>query len=175
MRIKPLKQYLYHKTKEALIDEITDLFSKFKIVQDYYQRKLGTSENGEILEKYKALVTREFFPARGYGKARLSIAKNAVTDFRKISQSKTEWIEIMLHYVEMGVRFTNAYGDIDESFYTSMEGMYEQVLKFILQAGIKQEFQQRCRRIVTDTDGIGWGFHDALADMYQETFEQNQG
>ncbi len=175
MGIKPLKQYLQQKTKEKLIEEIVDLFSKFKIVQDYYQSKSGTNENGEMLEKYKSLVTHEFFPARGHGKARLSIAKKAVTDFKKISPSKTALIDLMLHYVEMGVRFTNEYGDIDEPFYNSMEGMYDKVLKLLLQEGIKQEFQQRCRRIVTDTDGIGWGFHDVLADMYQETFEQNRG
>jgi hypothetical protein len=37
----------------------------------------------------------------------------------------------MLFYVEMGVRYTNQYGDINESFYTSMESMYENATKHI--------------------------------------------
>ncbi len=173
MSIKALKHYLHQKPKEELIDEIADLFYKFKIVRDFYHGKSGTNENGKMLEKYKFLITNEFFPARGHGKANLSIAKKAVSDFRKISPSKTAWIDLMLHYVEIGVRFTKEYGDMDAPFYDSMEGMYDKVLKLLLQEGAQQEFKQRCRRIVADTEDISWGFHDALADMYQATFEQN--
>lgn len=34
----------------------------------------------------------------------------------------------MLYYVEKGVEFTNNYGDIDQSFYSSIESMYERVI-----------------------------------------------
>ena len=27
-------------------------------------------------------------------------------------------------------------------------------------------FKQRCLKIVTDTDGIGWGFHDEVSEYY---------
>jgi hypothetical protein len=172
MSIKTLKQYLHQREKEELIDEIVHLSSKFKIVKDYYQEKTGADGNGKILEKYKSLVTHEFFPTRGHGKARLSIAKKAVADFKKISHSKTELINLMLHYVDMGVRFTNEYGDIDEGFYNSMEGMYDKALKLIIEEKMEQEFQPRCHMIVTNTNGMGWGFHDALAAMFHDAFEQ---
>ncbi|HEX7636087.1 MAG TPA: DUF6155 family protein [Noviherbaspirillum sp.] len=105
--IKTLKQYLIQRTKEELIDEIADLFSRFDMVKDYYQEKSGVEDGGKILEKYKSQITHEFFPARGFGKARLSVARKAVIDFRKVSKSKTELADLMLRYVEMGVRFTN--------------------------------------------------------------------
>ncbi|MEK5038059.1 hypothetical protein [Sporosarcina sp. FSL K6-3457] len=31
-----------------------------------------------------------------------------------------------------------------------------------------QIFKERLREIVTDTDGIGWGFHDQLAYLFNE-------
>ena len=51
----------------------------------------------------------------------------------------------MLYYVEMGVQFTNAYGDIDEAFYNSMESMYERAVKYIAQHGMCGHFEERCR------------------------------
>ena len=76
----------------------------------------------------------------------------------------------MLFYVEQGVKFTNAYGDIDEPFYNSMESMYAKALELITKYDLKDVFYPRCRRIVDDTSGIGWGFHDTLGDLYDYAF-----
>jgi len=32
------------------------------------------------------------------------------------------------------------------------------------------EFRDRCKRIVADTSGIGWGFHDMLSEIYDAYF-----
>ena len=77
----------------------------------------------------------------------------------------------MLFYVEMGVQYTNQYGDINESFYSSMESMYDRATKQIAENNLQDQFQERCLRIVSDTSGIGWGFHDTLRDIYDEVFE----
>ena len=77
----------------------------------------------------------------------------------------------MLFYVEMGVAFTNQYGDINEPFYASMEVVYDDALKFILLHGLREQYNKRCRKIVSDTNSIGWGFHDGLSDMYHDVFD----
>jgi hypothetical protein len=33
------------------------------------------------------------------------------------------------------------------------------------------QYRSRCRKIVSDTSGIGWGFHDNLSIMFEDTFE----
>jgi Family of unknown function (DUF6155) len=76
----------------------------------------------------------------------------------------------MLFYVEQGVKFTNAYGDIDESFYNSMESMYEKAVEWIIKYEIQDVFKERCMRIVKDTSSVGWGFYDALSDIYSGAF-----
>jgi hypothetical protein len=171
MKLKDLKQYLGTSSREQLIAEIAEMFSKIDAVRDYYQSKLNLGYSAEVSEKYKSIIKHEFFPARGFGRARLSVARKAVSDYKKVSASKFGAADIMLYYVEMGVQFTNTYGDIDEAFYNSMESMYERAVKYIVQHGMQRQFEERCRRIVTDTSDIGWGFHDGLSCIYEEHFK----
>ena len=101
---------------------------------------------------------------------RLSVARKAITDYKKVATSLEGVIELMLFYVETGVAFTNAYGDIDEPFYNSMESMYARTLELIAKHNLQDRFAARCRKIVDDTAPIGWGFHDALSELYHEHF-----
>ena len=77
----------------------------------------------------------------------------------------------MLYYVEIGVKYTVEYGDINEAFYNSMDSMYSGAVKYIDQHGMQEQFEERCRKIVEDTSDIGWGFHDGLGDIYASYFE----
>ena len=43
--------------------------------------------------RYKAAIKDEFFPARGYGEGRLSIARKPVTEYKKVSKSPEGLIE----------------------------------------------------------------------------------
>ncbi len=172
MKIKDLKQYLDTRSREQLIAEIGDMFSKIESVKDYYQSKFNLGYSVEVSEKYKSIIKHEFFPTRGFGRAQLSVAKKAVSDYKKVSASKFGVADVMLYYVEMGVQFTNTYGDIDEAFYNSLESMYERAVKYIVQHGMQGQFEERCSKIVTDTSGIGWGFHDGLSYIYQEQFKE---
>jgi len=168
-----LKTHLQLKTKEELIKEIAALCNTFGYVKDFYGAKILAGSSKEILDKYKKIIKNEFFPSRGLEQVRLSVARKAINDFRKVSISVFDTADIMIYYVEIGVLFTNEYGDIDEPFYCSMESMYKSALKFIIKENLKLEFEKRCKKIVDDTDGIGWGFHDALSDMYYEYFGKN--
>lgn len=170
VKVSTLKHYLNDSSKADLIAEIVDLFNKFPVVQSYYQARLSPLGDVELSEKYKAIIKHEFFPERGYGKAKLSVARKAVQEFKKVAGTSTLQADLMIFYVEMGVKFTNAYGDIDEPFYISMESMYQSAVEFICQHQLQALFQKRCYKIVTDTTGIGWGFHDMLTEIYEEHF-----
>lgn len=139
---------------------------------DYYRAKLIAGAGREVLERYKDVIRHEFFPARGLPQARLSVAKKAVTDFKKITDSREDLADLMLFYVETGVKFTLAYGDIDGPFYNSMESMYDKAVQHIVRYDLHDRFEARCSRIVDDTRGIGWGFPDALGEIYDENFPQ---
>ena len=78
--------------------------------------------------------------------------------------------DLLLVYVETGVRFTNTYGDIDEAFYTSLENTYAKALALMRQEKLLVRFAARTAQLVRDTSGIGWGFHDYLAETREAFF-----
>jgi hypothetical protein len=77
---------------------------------------------------------------------------------------------LILSAVENGVDFTDQYGDIDEKFYNSIINLYDMFLVYSTMNGIQNDFQDRCYEIMKKTAGIGWGFHDELAEMYETYF-----
>jgi hypothetical protein len=166
-----LKKHLKERSQEELIADIAELYKRFQPVKDYYQIQLAPQDETKVAAKYKKIIEDQFFPARGYGKARLSVAKKAITEYKKVNQTDVGLIDIMLFYVEQGVKFTDAYGDIDEAFYISMEDMYEKAVNEIIKHGQKNTFQKRCQKIVLDTSDMGWGFHDTLSEIYEDAFQ----
>jgi hypothetical protein len=166
-----LKKHLKDRSQAELINDIAELYKRFQPVKDYYQIQLAPQDETQVADKYKKIIEDQFFPARGYGKARLSVAKKAITEYKKVNQQDVDLIDIMLFYVEQGVKFTDAYGDIDEAFYISMEDMYEKAVNEIIKHGQKNTFQKRCQKIVLDTSDMGWGFHDTLSEIYEDAFQ----
>ncbi len=165
-----LSKYLKSLSPEVLRKEILLLHRLFPEVREFYQAKL--SEDGErtLLARYKRIIQNEFAPERGFPDARLSVARKAINDFSKLSKDKKKIADLMLLYVEMGVLFTNTYGDIDEPFYNSMGKMYEKVAHYVVNAGLKDVFLERFEKIVRTTQGIGWGFSDDLTDTFETYF-----
>ena len=49
--------------------------------------------------------------------------------------------------------------------------MFHDACPFIQKNNLESIFKQRCLKIVTDTDGIGWGVHDELNDYYSNFIE----
>jgi len=170
LKVTELKKQLKKYDQKQLIQLVADLYKMNKDVQSYLSVQfLGEEAVTELFNEAKMKVENEFFPSKGHGKLRLNEAKKAISNFKKTTNNRLLTTELMLYYVEQGVKFTITYGDIDERFYISIETMYEKVIttcneeeEFI------QLFMQRLKTIVTDTDGIGWGFHDQLNYLYSE-------
>lgn len=98
---------------------------------------------------------------------RLSEAKNAISKFKKLSSDDLKTLDLMIYYVEVGTKFTNTYGDIDEKFYGSMVSMYRKVVDACDQdEKIYDIFADRLYAIVEESEGTGWGYHEALDNLY---------
>jgi len=90
MNVSDLKKKLNAKGKEDLIEDILDLFKKNQFVKDYYISQESDNSNSPIFLKHKGIIEKEFFPERGEGKARLSVAKKAISEFKKLSSISLE-------------------------------------------------------------------------------------
>lgn len=173
MRLTDVKKELKNLNKDQLIDLITDLYKKNKSVKDYLDFYVNPDEK-ELLEKYRNKVFEAFYPKRGYH-YKLKDGKQAISDFKKHEPSAESIADLMLFYVETGVKFTNEFGDIGESFYSSIETTYNAVLKLMKKENLLHKFAKRAGKIVSDTRAIGWGFHDFLfyahSNFYTEPSE----
>jgi hypothetical protein len=165
-----LKQLLKTKTNAELIEDIASSYKTFPQVKEYYQSTYSGGDDSAIQCKYKGIVRDEFVPGfkKSFPDARVSIARKAISDYKKVASSKYGIADIMLAYVESGVVYTNEFGDIDRPFYNSMVSMYENTLKFLAKEQMLAEFDDRLLTVVKDTHGIGWGFHDDLRYCYEE-------
>ena len=163
-----LKKVLQDLSQAELISLITETAQSCPQAKEFLTVKFAAKENiAEVLQNYKDKVEHEFFPKRGLGRLNLREARKAISDFKKICQDKAMIVDIMLFYVENCVRFTDEYGDINESFYTSAENVYEQVVKEINHGG-EALYNQFANRLKSTADGAcdGWGFYDDMMDLY---------
>lgn len=151
-----------------MIQLISELYKLNKDVQEYLSAKfIGEEAVLDLFEKTKKIIKDEFFPERGDEKLRLSVAKNAISNFKKVSGDELKTIDLMLFYVEIGTKFTNMYGDIDRNFYSSMARMYDNVaIECEKSMEALNTFKNRVYAIVEESEGIGWGYHDAICDIY---------
>jgi len=168
LKITDLKKQLKEYDQNELIDLITELYKSDKSVEEFLSMKFiggGVIEN--LYEDAKQKIRDEFFPDKGHGKLRLVAAKKTITKFKKLTNNQLKTVDLMLYYVESGTEFTLVYGDIDGKFYDSMESMYAKVIFECEESqALFDEFHSRLYSIVEKTEGIGWGYHDGLCDLY---------
>jgi hypothetical protein len=145
------------------------MYRKDKNAREFLDYYLNPDES-RLFEEHKARIREEFFPKRG-DTLKLSIARHAINNFKKYEPSKKLIADLMLCYVECGVEFTNDYGNINESFYTSVEGMHYSALDLMSMECCLEKFKERAAKIVHDSKRIDGGFHDGLVYLYNEYYE----
>lgn len=164
-----LKKQLAEKTKEELLQEISNLCKRFPEVREYYQAQ--TSDTESILKKYKDIIEKEFVEGktRGLPKARLTVAMKAVNDFRKLVSNPVLVAEVMLTYVESISSFSSDFGLDSEEYYTEPEEMFEELLALLKRNSLEKKYKRRAYAIVENaTDS--YGHQDSLRDRYEEVY-----
>jgi hypothetical protein len=168
MGLTDIKKELKKLDKDKLVDLVADLYKKNKSVKEFFDFYVNPNERG-LFNKYRDKVFEAFYPRRGYN-YKLKDGKQAISDFKKLGASADLLADLMLFYVETGVKFTNDFGDIDENYYSSLEKTYVQALTVMKKENMLDKFADRASKVVSDTSGIGWGFHDYLADVYADFY-----
>lgn len=166
--ITELKKQLKNFSQDELIYLVTSIYKKsdeaVKIINSELQ---GEEYDKELLDKARQDMYKIFFPTRLSGGLPIANAKKVITSFDKCCSDTMLQIDLKLYFVECGVEFTNTYGDICESFYNSVGGMFWKVADLLNKMDsqeIYDHFEKRLVQVVHDTQGIGWGFHDELCD-----------
>ncbi len=165
-----LNKYLKTLSKEELIKEVKKLYDKISGVKEFYKIDLS-SDTSKIVQEYKEKIKKEYFPKRGYGKARSGVSRKVISDFKKISIHKKDVVELLLYRTEMMLEFTSEYGDIDEPFYNSLESSFAEACKLIHKEQLQKYYRKYCQELVSKAYSFGWGVYDSLKYDYQEYVE----
>jgi hypothetical protein len=168
MGLKDIKKELKKLDKDKLIDLVADLYKKNKSVKEFFDFYINPNER-ELFNKYRDKVFEAFYPKRGFN-LKLKDGKQAIIEFKKLEPSSDLLADLMLFYVETGVQFTNDFGDIDEGFYSSIETTYISALTLMKKENLLEKFADRAGKVVNDTSGIGWGFHDYLDNVHSDFY-----
>jgi len=168
MGLTDIKKELKKFDKDKLINIIADLYKTNKSVKEFFDFYVNPNER-QLFNKYRDKIFEAFYPKRGF-KYKLKDGKQAISDFKKLGPSADLLADLMLFYVETGVKFTNDFGDIDEVFYSSMETTYVAALTLMRKENLLDKFADRAGKVVSDTSGIGWGFHDYLCDAHSNFY-----
>jgi hypothetical protein len=123
-----------------------------------------------ILDKYRKRIVEQFLPKRGDGKLDLRSARRTIRDYRKATSDLAGTVDLMLTYVESGTEFTNQFGDINESFYNSLESVLDEMVSLLRTpegAVLYPRFQDRMSRLAMRASGIGWGYGDHVAEQIE--------
>jgi len=176
-----LKKTLQKADEKELINIIRDLYRYSEDNRRYLLAMfIDTEETPKVMEEYREIIKNEFFPKKGYGELRYSVAEKAISDYSEASGDFAGKMELMLTYVENGVKYTKEYGDIDEEFYDKIYEMLEQfraLLKTPEGKPLYTGFKQILFKVRDDSEEIAWGFGDAvdiLVDDIEEFFEEEE-
>ena len=170
LSVSEIKNILKNESKEELIKLVIDSYKAIPQLKEYITIKYaGQDEIEQIAEAYKNKIFNVFFPKNINAPFKISNAKKAISEFKKLCSDEKLILDVMLYFVEMGIEFTCAYGDINEGFYESVEGMYEAAVSDVNKCKDSEIFniyKDRIKAVIDCTKGIGWGFHEELKEIY---------
>lgn len=169
MAIKELKSELQSLDKKALINLIGEIYKKDKEAR-YFLDNYLSADDDKLFKTCKGKVYEAFYPNRGFN-LKLADGKKAISDFRNMGASKKLLADLMMFYVETGVQFTIDYGDIDEQFYNSVAGTYKKAIELMKKENHLDFFADRAKKVVAETEGMGWFFHDELSEYYYNFYD----
>lgn len=151
-----------------LLGLVGDLYALRKENQDFLNARF--LNDASTLAPYKETIERYISPAEPWkNPVKISLARKAISDYRKAIGDPHGLAQLMLYYVECGVSFTLEFGDIDEPFYDSVLRMFSDAMTMLNRCDqdVVDELLPRFESAVYSTAGIGWGFHDSLRDTFE--------
>lgn len=169
-----LKKHLQSLSKEQMIESVLELYENLKPVKESFEYYLNPNEK-EMFLKYKAIIVNEFYPKGKYTdpKARFSVAKKAIADFRGLKPSPEMVGDLMITLAEMACKFTYDYGDMWEQYYNSAYTNFKNALIYLQKNNLLDNFKLRCVDCVKYASPCGYGFAAEISELFHEYYDEN--
>ena len=170
MSKRALKTYLDELTKKQLKEQVLDLYNRFKPVKTYYNFVFNPKEE-KLLDDAKFKIAKEYFPQNSRKpKTRRSVAQKIIKHYIQLGVDAYVIADVMLFNIEVSQKFTGEKPIKQASFYTSMLKSYIELLKFVAEKGISNDFTLRIKTVVKECENQNWPnsseFEDALIQQF---------
>ncbi|HEV7590930.1 MAG TPA: DUF6155 family protein [Longimicrobium sp.] len=154
-------------SKEQLIDELMRMYDDFAPVREYLSMRVSPDDTA-VREKYKRIIAKEF-SFSWTRTPRVSVARKAVQEYRKVASSAEGVADMMMFYVEQIEAFAADTGG-DEGLFLSAWSMYHDAVDQIAKHELQDQFRERSRRLARSRHG--YGFSDLVMDLHTTWFEE---
>lgn len=162
-----LKKQLKELTREQLIEVMLELYDARKDAREYLEYYVNPDEK-KMHEKYKAVITKEFFPQKGRAKGRTSVCKKAIKEFTTLHPSPRLIADLRLWLVEAICRYAvSSRGWIKESQEGTALTMFADTLNYLFANDILEEYRRRIDDLLALTQRLR-GPLRTLKDAYAE-------
>jgi hypothetical protein len=156
MSKKDLKLYLASLKKKQLEEQIIDLYERFNEVKTFYNFVFKPNEQ-KLLDEAKFKISKEYFPInKRKPKMRRSVAQNLIKHFIQLGVDNYIIAELMLFNIEIAQAYTENKIVNQTSFYKSMLTSFKQVINFINENGMNNEFHLRIIKITNVSKAQNW-------------------
>ncbi len=172
MSKRALKKFLQDAPKDALEEQILDLYTRFKEVKGFYDFVFNPKES-ERVEEAKAKISLEFFPIGHRKKAKLrpSVASKFILRFQKLGM-RTDYIaDLMFYHIEIALIYSKERRISRAAFYRSMQTRFNQALNYVLKHELNAEFEARAEAIVDQANMLDWENKQGM-DRSFDTFKE---
>ncbi len=164
MSKRELKIYLNDLSKAQLQEQVLDLYTRFKPVKTYYNFVFNPKEE-KLLDEAKFKIGKEYFPLNNRKpKTRRSVAQKIIKHYLQLGVDAYIIADIMLFNIEIAQKYTQEKTIKQSSFYNSMLKSFQDLLKFIAEKGVSQDFTERVNDIIKACKDQDWPNYYAFED-----------
>ena len=156
MSKRELKKFLNQLPKSELEAQIVALYDKFIPVKTYFDFVFNPKED-QLVNDAKVKISLEFYPLkRKRPKMRRSVAQKFIKHLISLGVDEFMIADLMLYAIEIAQTYTSKKTVNSELFFKSMLSSYEQAIRFMIEKGILNEFQNRVEAIKEETIRQDW-------------------
>jgi hypothetical protein len=146
MAKRQLQKELEKQDKEELLRLLLEISTRFSVANMYLNMEFGL-ESESIIEKYKKALTKEYYPARGHGKARSSRANKILKEFYQITAFKEDMVEMAWFQIALAIQYFHDYRPENIPFHTNLIKNWAKFLEMAKSEGLLPNYEEKIKLI----------------------------
>lgn len=156
MSKRAFKKYIKSLDKEDLEEQILDLYNRFDEVKVFYNFVFNPNED-KLVKEAKFKISKEYFPPNNRRpKKRRSVAHKLIKHFLKLEMEPHSLADVMIYNIEIAQAYSKDSDKISEAFQKSMLKSFEEVVNFVIEKGVSEDFIKRIDHIAEEATMQNW-------------------